>query len=68
MSSGKLYLFYVVGLLIHAVGTLSLIYFIICRKNPAKFFMGMFQAWITALGTASRLDFYMILLLNYCAI
>jgi len=43
----------IVGLLIHAVGTLSLMYFLICRKNPAKFFKGILQAWVTALGTAS---------------
>ena len=30
----------IVGLLIHAVGTLSLIYFAVTRKNPAVFFKG----------------------------
>ena len=44
----------ITGLIIHAVGTLSLMYFVITRKNPFKFFKGMLQAWITALGTASR--------------
>ncbi|KAJ8247523.1 hypothetical protein GJAV_G00247360 [Gymnothorax javanicus] len=43
----------VVGLIIHGGIFLPLIYFVIVRKNPFTFFMGMFQAWITALGTAS---------------
>ncbi|XP_017884343.1 excitatory amino acid transporter-like [Ceratina calcarata] len=43
----------VLGLLIHAVITLPLIFWIITRQNPAVFFRGMMQAWITALGTAS---------------
>ena len=44
----------ILGLLIHACGTLTLIFFVITRKNPLKFFRGLFQAWITALATASR--------------
>ncbi|XP_015609516.1 excitatory amino acid transporter [Cephus cinctus] len=43
----------IVALLIHAIITLPLIYWIITRKNPAVFFKGMMQAWVTALGTAS---------------
>ncbi|KAJ8412879.1 hypothetical protein AAFF_G00104610 [Aldrovandia affinis] len=43
----------VVGLLIHGGIFLPLIYFVIVRKNPFTFFMGIFQAWVTALGTAS---------------
>ncbi|KAG9352359.1 hypothetical protein JZ751_020772, partial [Albula glossodonta] len=43
----------IVGLIIHGGIFLPLIYFVIVRKNPYTFFMGMFQAWITALGTAS---------------
>lgn len=44
----------IIGLLIHAVITLPVIYFMLTRKNPATFFRGMLQAWVTALGTASR--------------
>ncbi|XP_012530397.1 excitatory amino acid transporter [Monomorium pharaonis] len=43
----------ILGLMIHAIITLPLIYWFITRKNPAVFFRGMMQAWITALGTAS---------------
>ncbi|CAB1323045.1 unnamed protein product, partial [Coregonus sp. 'balchen'] len=43
----------IVGLIIHGAIFLPAIYFAIVRKNPYTFFMGIFQAWITALGTAS---------------
>uniref|UniRef100_A0A3Q3WIZ9 Amino acid transporter n=1 Tax=Mola mola TaxID=94237 RepID=A0A3Q3WIZ9_MOLML len=43
----------IVGLIIHGGIFLPLIYFVIVRENPFKFFMGIFQAWVTALGTAS---------------
>ncbi|KAM9493188.1 excitatory amino acid transporter 2a [Clarias gariepinus] len=43
----------IVGLIIHGGIILPLIYFLIVRKNPFTFFMGVFQAWVTALGTAS---------------
>ncbi|XP_076676511.1 excitatory amino acid transporter 2 [Andrena cerasifolii] len=43
----------IVGLLIHAVITLPAIFWFLTRQNPAVFFRGMMQAWVTALGTAS---------------
>ncbi|XP_027029012.1 excitatory amino acid transporter 2b isoform X1 [Tachysurus fulvidraco] len=43
----------IIGLIIHGAIFLPCIYFAIVRKNPFTFFMGIFQAWITALGTAS---------------
>ncbi|XP_067876123.1 excitatory amino acid transporter 2-like [Heterodontus francisci] len=43
----------IVGLIIHGAFILPSIYFIITRKNPLVFCGGIFQAWITALGTAS---------------
>jgi solute carrier family 1 (high affinity glutamate transporter) protein 2 len=45
----------VLGLVIHAGGCLPLTYFILTRKNPLTVFRTVFQAWITALATASRL-------------
>ncbi|KAF7414746.1 hypothetical protein HZH68_003235 [Vespula germanica] len=41
------------GLSIHGIITLPTIFWLLTRKNPAVFFRGMMQAWITALGTAS---------------
>lgn len=43
----------VVGLIIHGGIFLPVIYFVIVKENPWTFFMGIFQAWVTALGTAS---------------
>ncbi|XP_036382471.1 excitatory amino acid transporter 2-like [Megalops cyprinoides] len=43
----------IVGLIIHGGIILPLIFFVITRKNPFAFYAGIFQAWITALGTAS---------------
>ncbi|XP_039542220.1 solute carrier family 1 member 9 isoform X1 [Pimephales promelas] len=42
-----------VGLVIHGGLILPLIFFAMTRKNPFTFYSGIFQAWITALGTAS---------------
>ncbi|CAB1342036.1 unnamed protein product, partial [Coregonus sp. 'balchen'] len=43
----------IVGLMIHGGIILPLIFFTITRKSPFTFYSGIFQAWITALGTAS---------------
>ncbi|XP_038663322.1 excitatory amino acid transporter 2-like isoform X1 [Scyliorhinus canicula] len=43
----------ITGLIIHGGMILPLMYFVITRKNPFSFLAGVFQAWITALGTAS---------------
>ncbi|CAK9819317.1 Excitatory amino acid transporter 2 [Anthophora plagiata] len=43
----------ILGLLIHAIITLPAIFWFLTRQNPAVFFRGMMQAWVTALGTAS---------------
>uniref|UniRef100_A0A3Q2XNC4 Amino acid transporter n=1 Tax=Hippocampus comes TaxID=109280 RepID=A0A3Q2XNC4_HIPCM len=42
-----------VGLMIHGGLILPAIFFGITRKSPFTFYSGIFQAWITALGTAS---------------
>ncbi|XP_038620689.1 excitatory amino acid transporter 2 isoform X2 [Tachyglossus aculeatus] len=43
----------IVGLIIHGGIFLPLLYFVVTRKSPFTFLAGIFQAWITALGTAS---------------
>jgi solute carrier family 1 (high affinity glutamate transporter) protein 2 len=44
----------ITGLAVHALITLPGLYLLCTHKNPATFCKGLLQAWVTALGTASR--------------
>merc|ERR1719414_291078 len=43
----------VAGIFLYQFTVLQAIYFVFVRKNPFKFWWGLFQAWMTAFATAS---------------
>ena len=54
MSQLALFIVTVVsGVFLYQFTVLQLIYLVIVRKNPFKFWWGLFQSWMTAFATAS---------------
>ena len=52
---GKYMATVIAGLFIHALIIIPLLYLIVVRKNPIRYFIGLRDAIITAFGTSSRL-------------
>lgn len=44
----------IIGLLLHGLFILPLLFFLITRRNPYTFIGGLIQALVMALGTSSR--------------
>ncbi|CAD5213395.1 unnamed protein product [Bursaphelenchus okinawaensis] len=56
-ETGKMLALYMitvlVGLAIHALFTLPILYTVLTKQNPFTYMKGLLQAWVTALGTGS---------------